>query len=105
MVIDGQGYSGITAGNVCGKLLKTCTGFRGRSSAGPAAALNQSSSYAPPALSACSACAGDYQDPERTAPPRAPEPRLAPSGWTEEDKAEADEEERGADDEFPAEET
>lgn len=67
--------------------------------------MDQSSSYAPPALSAWSACAGDYQDPERTAPPTPPELCPAPSGWTEKGKAEAGEEERGADDESPAEET
>lgn len=103
MVIHGQGYSNITAGNLCGKLLKTCPRFRGRSSAGPAGASDQSRSCVPPALSACSACVGDYQDPERTAPPRAPEPLGAQPAWPEGSEAD-DEEERATDDEFPAEE-
>lgn len=103
MVTHGQGYSNITAEDSCGKLLKTCPGFWGRASADPAAALDQSSSYVPPALSACSACAGDYQDPERTAPPTPPEHLGAQPAWPEGSEAD-DEEERGADDEFPAKE-
>ena len=105
MVIHGQEYSRITAGNPCGKLWKTHTGSGGRSAAGSVPLLDPSGSLPPFRLSACSACAGDYQDPERTAPPGGRDLFDAESGGLElGGEPEGDDEDRGADDEFPADE-